>query len=145
MPLSYHISPDEGLIAVHGYGEVSLAEIAQLGRELLSDADYDPELPQLLDFRGLRPVIEGQLDELVEFLHGAYRDAVTGNVAVVIDDHLEDRHCADIFQLTCAVHDAELFSDYNLALKWLMRQAFAGAPLPQQEYAGSNHAHSTPE
>lgn len=145
MPLHYHISPDEGLITVHGHGEVSLQEIAQLGRDMLSDADYDPELPQLLDFRGLRPVIEGHLDELLAFLHGPYRDAVTSNVAVVIDEHLEDEHCADIFRLTCAIHEAELFSEHDLALRWLMRHAFAGLHLPQHPYAGRDHAHSAPE
>lgn len=155
MPLDYHISADEGLITVHGQGETPLPEIVRLGRALLEDEDYDPELPQLVDFRGLRPVAEEGLDDLQDFLHGPYREGVAANVAVVIDEHLEDRHCADIFQLTCALHDAELFADYDQALKWLMRQAFATQPLPEpllaeqmlpeHEDAGGEHAHRSPE
>lgn len=155
MPLNYHISTDEGLITVHGEGEIPLPEIVRLGQTLLEDESYDPDLPQLLDFRGLRPLVEGRLDHLQAFLHGPYRERVAANVAVVIDEHLEDQHCADIFQLTCALHDAELFADYDQALKWLMRQAFANQPLPesapaeqvlsQHEDAGGDHAHRSPE
>lgn len=147
MPLGYHINTDEGLITVQGDGEVPLADIARLGKALLEDDEYDPSLPQLLDFRGLRPVVEGRLEDLNAFLHGPYRQGVAASVAVVIDEHLESRHCAEIFLLTCAVHDAELFSDYDQALKWLMREAFVSqpVPLPQHQYAGRNHADRAPE
>jgi hypothetical protein len=145
MVLDYHISPDEGLITIQGAGDVNLCDIARLGRSLLGDDAYDPRLPQLLDFRGLRPVAEGNLDDLRSFVHGPYRDRVAGNVAVVIDDHLEHHHGADIFLLTCAIHQAELFSDYDQALKWLMRRAFATQPLAEQEDPGHDRADGAPE
>jgi hypothetical protein len=147
MPVGYHISPDEGLITVQGDGNVALSEITRVGRSLLGDAAYDPELPQLLDFRGLRPLAKGELGELRAFVHGPYRNRVTANVAVVIDAHLERRHCADIFLLTCAIDQAELFADYDLALRWLMRRAFALQPEPsaEQQDSGRDHADSTPE
>lgn len=145
MALGYHIGAEEGLITVHGQGEVPLVELARLGQALLDDQAYDPELPQLLDFRGLRPVTGGEVDDLQDFVLGPYREGVTANVAVVIDDHLESQHCADIYRLTCAIHDAELFCDYDLALKWLMRRAFAGRTLPDHEYAGCDHADGAPE
>lgn len=130
MPLDYHIGADQGLITVHGAGTVSLAELARLGERLLVDPAYDPGLPQLLDFRGLRPQADGTLRELQAFVSGPFRRSVHNSVAVVIDEHLEQHYCADIFLLTCAVDAAELFCDYDQALKWLMRQAFAGrAPL----------------
>ncbi len=147
MPLGYHIGTDEGLVTVQGNGEVDLAELVELGRTLLADGDFDPTLPQLLDFRGLRPVATGDHTNLQAFVHGPYRDGVMAKIAVVIDEHLEVRHAADIFLLTCAVHDAELFSSYDQAVKWLMRQAFALAPqlLTQQEYARRDDAHGAPE
>lgn len=145
MPLDYHISPDEGLITISGDGEVSLAAIAELGQSLLGDTAYDPALPQLLDFRGLRPLPESSLDELQAFVHGPYREAVAGSVAVVIDEHLEGQHVADIFLLTCAIHQAELFSDYDLALKWLMRHAFARYRSAQQENAAGDGADGSPD
>jgi hypothetical protein len=147
MPVGYHISADEGLITIHGSGDVSVVEIARLGQTLLRDSAYDPRLPQLLDFRGLRPLAEGDTDALRAFVYGPYRNAVAANVAVVIDEHLESRHCADIFLLTCAIHEAELFADYDLALKWLMRRAFASRPvlLSEQEDPRGEHAYRAPE
>lgn len=144
MALNYHISTDEGLITVQGEGGVALGELARLGRSLLADRCYDPRLPQLLDFRGLRPVKPGELEELMEFVQETYRRSVENSVAVVIDEHLERRHAADIYLLTCAFPDAELFSDYDLALKWLMRRAFA-VPSAEQQKAGRHYAQSAPE
>ncbi|HEX7036310.1 MAG TPA: hypothetical protein VF210_11075 [Pseudomonadales bacterium] len=144
MALNYHISADEGLITVQGEGGVRLGELTRLGRSLLADRSYDPRLPQLLDFRGLRPVKPGRLEELLEFVQETYRGSVESSVAVVIDEHLERRHAADIYLLTCALRDAELFCDYDQALKWLMRRAFA-VPSAEQQQAGRHHAHSAPE
>lgn len=149
MPLGYHINPDEGLITVQGAGEVSVPEITRLGESLLSDDGFDPELPQLLDFRGLRPVRDADgvaVTHLQTFIQECYRGRVQADVAVVIDEHLETRHCADIYLLTCAIHDAELFANYDQALRWLMRRAFAGAhDSAEQQDAGSDHADGAPE
>jgi hypothetical protein len=148
MALDYHISPDEGLITINGDGTARADDIARLGQSLLGDRNYDPSLPQLLDFRGLRPAA-GKLDELRAFVLGPYRDRVSASVAVVIDEYLEHRHGADIFLLTCAIHQAELFCNYDQALKWLMRRAFATQParalLAEQEDAGGDDTHRAPE
>jgi hypothetical protein len=125
MPVGYHISPDDGLITVTAGGSVLLSEIARAGELMLADSTYDPWLPQLLDMRGLRPPPAGELPTLRRFVEERYRDGVRASIAVVIDEHLESLHCAEIFLLTCALHDAELFADYDQALRWLMRRAFA--------------------
>lgn len=156
MPLGYHINPDEGLITVHGGGDVAIADLTHVGTALLEDPEYDPSLPQLLDFRGLRPVgmesdgLDRDLGELWTFIRESYRPRVGANVAVVIDDHLEAHHCADIFLATCALQDAELFADYDQALKWLMRQAFVPATTvavasAEQQDAGGDQPHGAPE
>jgi len=155
MPLGYHINTDEGLITVRGDGNVAVTEIVELGDSLLDDNAFDPELPQLLDFRGLRPrppaeiSAETEFAGLWDFVHSRYRTRIAANVAVVIDEHLEARHCADIFLLTCAISDAELFADYDQALKWLMREAFALRMLPptsgEQQDARTDHADGAPE
>lgn len=154
MPLGYHINTDDGLITVQGAGDVAVHQIARLGEALLRDRRYDPHLPQLLDFRGLRPVdvetavSEQEVADLWAFIQDHYRGRAAGNVAVVIDDHLESRHCADIFLLTCAIQDAELFADYDQALKWLMRRAFAGATPAwsgEQYDAAADQADGAPE
>lgn len=150
MPLGYHINTDDGLITVQGDGSAAIADLASLGRELLQDPRYDPALPQLLDFRGLRPSFDAaaadprELEGIRNFVHEDYRGRVAGNVAVVIDEHLESRHCADIFLLTCAVSAAELFSEYDQALKWLMRQAFAAADATPRRSPGASAEQQDP-
>jgi hypothetical protein len=155
MPLGYHIDADAGLITVRGDGDVAVSDIVRLGESLLQDQNYEPGLPQLLDFRGLRPTgpVPASGDDefagLVEFVNGHYRKSVDASVAVIIDDHLEQRHCADIFLLTCAISEAELFADYDQALKWLMREAFATTNLPrelcEQEDTQADGSHCAPE
>lgn len=155
MALGYHINADEGLITVRGDGNVAVTEIVELGESLLGDNAFDPELPQLLDFRGLRPRppaqagAEAEFAGLWDFVHSRYRAQIDANVAIVIDEHLEARHCADIFLLTCAISHAELFADYDQALKWLMREAFALrilAPVSGEQQDGrTDHADGGPE
>lgn len=125
MTVGYHINPDEGLITVTAAGRVPLSEIAQVGERLLSDAGHDAHLPHLVDLRGLRPLRDQALMTLRDFVEVRFRERVHASVAVVIDRFLERAHCADIFLLTCALHDAELFADYDHALRWLMRRASA--------------------
>jgi hypothetical protein len=155
MPLGYHIDADAGLITVRGDGDVAVTDIVRLGETMLRDQRYEASLPQLLDFRGLRPTgpaparNDEEFADLLQFVNGHYRKSVDASVAVVIDDHLEERHCADIFLLTCAISEAELFADYDQALKWLMREAFATSPadlgLHEQEYAQTDGPDRTPE
>jgi hypothetical protein len=125
MPVGYHINPDEGLITVTADGRVPLSEFVNNGERLLKNSEYDPKLPHLIDLRGLRPLRDQSLNELREFVEQCFRDRVSASVAVVIDRFLERAHCADIFLLTCALHDAELFADYDHALRWLMRRVSA--------------------
>jgi hypothetical protein len=137
MPVGYHINPDEGLITVTADGPLPLAELTRTGEALLADATYDPTLPQLVDLRGMRPRPVGDLATLKQFVENVYRERALASVAVVIDKRLESAHCADIFLLTCALHDAELFADYEQALRWLMRRAFADAGVWQAQLSSS--------
>lgn len=139
MPATYHIDQSEGLITVRAQGELTLRSLMAMGHALLGDRRYVPELPQLLDFRGMRvvaalppgavgkPAPASDLDLLKQFVSGPYRDRTACSIAVVIDQHLESEHCAEIYLLTCAIAGAELFAEYDLALKWLMRREFAAA------------------
>lgn len=156
MPLAYHINTDDGLITVQGAGAVDIEEFRRLGETLLEDHRYDPSLPQLVDLRGLRPAgpasaaTDLALSELLGFLQQRYRARVAADVAVVIDEHLETRHCADIYLLTCAIQMAELFADYDLALRWLMRRAFADpvadtSGSAEEQDAGGDDADRAPE
>lgn len=154
MALGYHISQEDGLVTIRGEGRATFDELAQLGQQLIGDPDYDDGMPQLIDLRGLRIAAGGiaaggTLDALRAFVQRHYRQRVNASVAVVIDDRLERRHAATIFRLTCEIGDAELFSDYGLAIRWLMRQAFAPAHYPRwsgkQHHTGRENAQRAPE
>lgn len=149
MPMGYHINSDEGLITVQADGEMDATMLTELGQSLLADERFDPTLPQLVDFRGLRLGAEPNLGRLSEFVQEHYRNQIDTTVAVVIDGHLEERHCADFYLITCAMDQAELFADYDQALRWLMRRAFANASVPllsaEHEYAADDHGNHAPE
>jgi hypothetical protein len=53
---------------------------------------------------------------------GRNRDAST---AVVVDSEMNRELCAAIYWLNCAIGGSEMFEDYELALKWLIKREFA--------------------
>ncbi len=147
MAAAYHIDDDEGLITIRAEGDVDPGTLQAVGRALLKDASFDPAMPQLVDFRGLR-VASGRstLDNLRPFIEEEFRGKVQGTIAVVIDDNLDTLMCADIYRLTCALPCAELFEDYEQALRWLIRREFRPrAPLLQQHDAGYDRRNDSPE
>jgi hypothetical protein len=147
MAVAYHINDDEGLITVRAEGVVDPEALQAVGRAMLEDASFDPDLPQLLDFRGLQVVAKSTtLAEFRPFIEDEFREQVNGIIAVVIDEDLEASLCADIYQLTCAIPRAELFEKYDQALKWLMRREFVPrAPLLQQHNSAYDRCDDTPE
>ena len=147
MAAGYHINDDEGLITVRAEGVVDPEALQAVGRAMLEDACFDPELPQLLDFRGLQVMAKPTtLAELKPFIEDEFREQVNGIIAVVIDDDLDASLCADIYRLTCAIPKAELFENYDQALKWLMRREFVPrGPLLQKHHAAYDHCDDAPK
>lgn len=128
MPSGYTISHDQGLIAIHGADLVSIPVAIEIGRSILNDPKFDPQLAQLFDLRGL--IIERSRQEAEEFRHFAlfeYFPKVRGAVAVVVDDSLARIPLADLYHLTAQVDFVEMFDSYDQALRWLMRRAFVQA------------------
>ena len=50
-----------------------------------------------------------------------------GSIAVVIDGDMSGKLEAVVYWLACAIGHAEVFDDYDHALKWLIRREFAGS------------------
>jgi len=117
----FHIDGEQGLISVDATGRADAAELAALATELLEAPGYDPEHPLLLDLRGLRPALgRAERDRLTGQIIAGYRRR-TGPVAVVIDGEMSAGLSAGIFWLACALGNAEVFDDYDHALRWLIR------------------------
>ena len=126
MPFGYHLNQDDGLVTITGNDKASLAEAIALGRKLLLDPVFDPELPHLVDLRGLEVAASTQeTHELRDFVLQDYRPSVQASVAVVIDHTLDQHSVAGLYHLSCAMDQTELFDHYDHALRWLMRREFA--------------------
>ena len=126
MSPAYHIATDDGLITLQAGGELDLIEIRRLVESVLAAEDYDPELPLLIDLRDLRVSLEPEpTGEVSAYIIEHFRGR-RGSMAVVVDGEMNRKLTAAIYWLACAVGNAEVFDDYDQALKWLIRREFAG-------------------
>ena len=127
MAHAYHINPDEGLITVTAPTGLTLPDALSLGQTLLADPQFDNTLPQLIDLREL--AFEPDHDaakRMHDFMLNEYRPAVAASMAVVVDDGMDRAALAALYLLVCRLGRTELFDNYELALRWLMRIEFAG-------------------
>lgn len=126
MSCAYHINNNEGLVTIYGNDRVAAAEIVNTLKALFGDPNFDPNLPQLVDLRGLNH-FETELDQhqTQNFLHDHYRARISSSVAVVVDDQLEPDLISALYLWSCNLEKTEIFDQYNQALKWLMRREFA--------------------
>jgi len=128
MASEFHIKPDEGLITVQIQGAVDLVEIFETARDLHDHAEYDPALPLLVDLRGMRLALEQvALKPFNRYIIGHFGKSRSASIAVVVDHEMDNDLCAAVYWLNCAVSGSEMFEDYDLALKWLIRREFATA------------------
>lgn len=134
MSSGYHINADDGLISIHGTADATITEAMDVGRQLLTDPEFDPRLPHLIDFRGLHLEVAGkEAAEFATFALNHYRPAVSASVAIVVDDSLDRHALAALYHLICRMSPAELFDNYEQALKWLMRLEFANTANQQDQ------------
>jgi hypothetical protein len=126
MPAAYHISEDEELITVRAEGEVDLIDLFETAKNLYADPAYCASTPLLVDLRNMRVKLEAAavkpFNRFILAQFGRNRDAST---AVVVDSEMSRELCAAIYWLNCAIGGSEMFEDYELALKWLIKREFA--------------------
>ena len=53
MPAQYHINHEDEFVAIRLDGDVDLVDVYELCQTLLSDPDFNPNLPQLADMRSV--------------------------------------------------------------------------------------------
>lgn len=125
MPAGYHIGTDEGLITVRVDSHVDLVDLYEMAKQLLQEQSYASDLPLLVDLRGMQLELEKTaLKPFNDFIISNARDR-SASCAMVIDAEMEEKLCAAIYWLACALEATELFDDYDHALKWLIRREFA--------------------
>lgn len=126
--LEYHINNEEGLINLRGESRISMAEIFGCGERLLEDVAFDAQLPQLIDLREATLETECLPPGPTSVIVHKFNDTVRANVAVVIEGGMSHLQLAHLYRLTCMIDQAELFDDYDQALRWLIRTEFAAQP-----------------
>jgi hypothetical protein len=125
MSPEFHIATEEGLITVQVRSQIELADLYELAEGVLSAEEYDPALPLLADLRDMRLEIEAQaIKPFTDFIIASFRGRA-GSMAVIIDGDMSRPLSAGVYWLACAVGGAEVFDDYDHALKWLIRKEFA--------------------
>ena len=88
---------------------------------------FDPKLPQLADVREIElKLTPGAMRPFLNYVTSKYRPLVTAPIAVVLDGSMDDAFCAGVFRFVCKLSDTEVFDDYALAIKWLLRDNWSG-------------------
>jgi hypothetical protein len=144
MPRTFHIDADNGLITIRLSGALAPTALRELTGAIAAHPRYHPALPQLVDCRGLE-LEAGPTDQraLASQALRFYRvRSQRSSVAIVVDADLEGARMAGLFRLACALQVAELFEDYDQALRWLMRREFA-VPLALRDRAPAAGATAT--
>ena len=145
----YHINREDEFVTIRLDGDADLAAIYDLCQTLLKDPDYHAEWPQLVDVRGIQLGLKpGAMRPFARYVLTTYRPRVTAPIAVVIDGSMDDAFLAGIFRFVCAMPNAEVFDDYTLAIKWLLKNSFPhmdGGALPQPQDAGRHQADEHPK
>jgi len=148
LPTDFHIDTSEELISITVDADTTIEEFQQTVNTLTQASHYCAQWPHLVDLRAMKIEFANPSDtRTIEELSVEYRSRVNGNVAVVIAADIDPLTCANIFHFTCSVEAAELFDDYALAIKWLIKselrrglQALGGEP-----ESSSNKPHDYPE
>lgn len=125
MGAEYHINERDELITLTAKGSISSSQACVCVDEMLSDAAFDPALPQLVDLREAE--FTGTEDDLKRFetyLLGDYRPQLDASVAIVVNPDWDQETCARAFWMSCALGHAELFDGWNQACKWLIKREF---------------------
>ncbi len=128
MTIEYHINQRDELITFTMKGSISPSEACVQVDEMLNDADFDANLPQLVDLREAH--IAGSKTNRLrfeKFLLGDYRPRLKASVAIVVNPQWDEDTCAQAFLLSCALHRAELFDDWGQACKWLIKKEFSSS------------------
>jgi hypothetical protein len=122
--LHYHINKEDEFITIRLEGDADLALVYELCQRLLNDPDYHAEWPQLVDVRGIELGLKrGAMRPFARYVLTSYRPRVAAPIAVVIDGSMDDAFIAGVFRFVCSMPDAEVFDDYPLAIKWLVRKS----------------------
>ena len=125
MPLQTYSSDEDGLTTFRAEGRVTWEDLRSALVAHMADAAFNPSLPHLIDLRGAELRLDDTtVDGFGNFFTSQFGAAVAGSIAMVIDDQLSTAECASLYRVLCDLANAELFDDYDLAMRWVMKREF---------------------
>jgi hypothetical protein len=146
VPAQYHINHEDEFIAIQLEGDVDLVDVYELCQTLLNDADFKPQLPQLADVRNVKlKLTPGAIRPFLSYVTTKYRPHVSARIAVVLDGSMDDEFCAGVFRFVCNLPETEVFDDYALAIKWLLRSSWKQPALSEPQNSSRNQADEHPK
>ena len=147
MAADYHINSEDEFVTLRFDGDTDLVDAYELTQQLLTDPDFRDDWPQLVDLRGININVQpGAMRPFARYAATGYRPRVAAPIAVVLDGSMDDAFCAGVFRLVCSLPQAEVFDDYALAIKWLLKHSAAPADdSAQPQDAGGDHADEEPK
>jgi hypothetical protein len=150
VPAQYHINHEDEFVALRFEGDVDLADVYELCQSLLADPEFDPKLPQLADVRNVQlKLLPGAMRPFLRYVTTKYRALVEAPIAIVLDGSMDDDFCAGVFRFACKLSETEVFDDYALAIKWLLRNTWGHrdgkTTLPQPQDSGRDQADEHPK
>ena len=130
MPLQTYSSDEDGLATISAEGDVSWDDLRVELESLLLAATFNPTLPHLIDLRDatLRLDNAESVEAFGRFFSTSFGTQVNGSIAMVIHDGLSTAECASLYRVLCDLANAELFDDYDLAMRWVMKREFVATP-----------------
>jgi hypothetical protein len=145
----YHINREDEFVALRFDGDVDLFEVRELCQTLLTDPDFNPNWPQLADMRGIElKLTHGAMRQFLDYATSTYRPRIAAPIAFVLDGSKDDAFCAGVFRFVCGLSDAEVFDDYALAIKWLLKNGWPNQTahdLAQPQDSGRNYPDTQPK
>lgn len=126
MPLKFHSNQEEGLTIINGDGPMTWDSLHQVLQDLLDSGEDHTTLPHIIDLREVEVDFDTTtMEPFGEFFAVRFGKEVVGSVAIVIKDGMTAEDCAKFYKVASSIDHAELFDDYNHAMRWLMRREFA--------------------
>jgi hypothetical protein len=142
VPARYHINREDEFIALRFDGDVDLVDAYELCQALLADPAFESTLPQLIDVREVNlKLTPGAMRPFLRYASSVYRPRVRARMAVVLDGAMDDEFCAGVFRFVCNLQDTEVFDDYALAIKWLLKDGWRLAPSNRSSAQPYDSAH----
>jgi len=126
MSLQFHSNHDEGLTTINGDGVANWDSLLSVLQALLASSSNQVDLPHVIDLRNVElDLASGTMVPFGEFFALRFASDVKGSIAIVVSDSLNPEDCAKLYRVASSAANAELFDDYNHAMRWLMKREFA--------------------